>query len=89
MKSPAGSELLARCTIVGSPAAGIPWNTRLDEAGGRMPNFLLKIWTQALAALRGGRARGQRPCRAEAAGHGQRRRGGEHFGLDGHEQFLS
>ena len=92
MRSSAGSELLARCKIVGTPAAGIPRNTvsmKLGLAG--VPNSALKIWMQVglLAALRGGRARGQRPRRAEAAGHGQRRRGGEHLALDGHEQFLS
>src|SRR5271169_314276 len=45
MKSPVGSELLARCTIVGTPANGIPRNTLSTKLG---PNTLLKIWTQAL-----------------------------------------
>src|SRR6516165_5760809 len=45
MKSPVGSESLARCKIVGWPAAGIPWNTLSTKPG---PNILLKIWTQAL-----------------------------------------
>src|SRR5262249_48269086 len=45
MKSPAGSEALARCKIVGWPAAGIPWNTLSTKPG---PYTLLKIWTQAL-----------------------------------------
>ena len=45
MKSPVGSESLARCTIVGWPAAGIPCNTLSTKLG---PYILLKIWTQAL-----------------------------------------
>src|SRR5712691_9220197 len=45
MKSPVGSELLARCTIVGTPANGIPRNTLSTKPG---PNILLKIWTQAV-----------------------------------------
>src|SRR5260370_41583282 len=49
MKSPVGSELLARCTIVGTPAAGIPRKTLSMKPGlAYVPNILLKIWTQAL-----------------------------------------
>src|SRR6266536_2336666 len=45
MKSPVGSELLARCKIVGWPAAGSPWTALSTKPG---PNILLKIWTQAV-----------------------------------------
>src|SRR6516165_11497653 len=45
MKSPVGSELLARCKIVGWPAAATPWNALSTKPG---PYILLKIWTQAL-----------------------------------------
>ena len=45
MKSPVGSELLARCKMVGWPAAAIPWNALSTKPG---PYNLLKIWTQAL-----------------------------------------
>src|SRR5215469_968092 len=45
MKSPVGSESLARCKIVGWPVAGIPWNTLSTKSG---PYILLKIWTQEL-----------------------------------------
>ena len=59
MKSPAGSELLARCTIVGTPAAGIPRKTVSMKPGlAYVPNLALKIWMQAwphcgVAALAG------------------------------------
>src|SRR6516165_10643678 len=45
MKSPVGSVLLAACTIVGWPAAAVPWNTLSTKPG---PYSLLKIWTQAV-----------------------------------------
>src|SRR5215472_117231 len=45
MKSPVGSVLLAGCTIVGWPAAGVPWTALSTKPG---PYILLKIWTQAL-----------------------------------------
>src|SRR6516225_374851 len=45
MKSPVGSESLARCTIVGWPGAAPPWNALSTKPG---PYILLKIWTQAL-----------------------------------------
>src|SRR5260370_41638718 len=67
MKSPVGSELLARCTIVGTPAAGIPRKTLSMKPGlAYVPNILLKIWTQALphcvvAALAGSVAAVLRP----------------------------
>src|SRR5258708_444196 len=41
MRSSAGSELLARCRIVGTPGAGIPRNTVSMKPG---PNLALKIW---------------------------------------------
>ena len=44
MKSPVGPELLARCKIVGWPAAATPWNALSTKPG---PYILLKIWTQA------------------------------------------
>src|ERR1700730_6107033 len=59
MKSPAGSELLARCKIVGTPAAGIPRKTVSMKPGlAGVPNLALKIWMQAwphcgVAALAG------------------------------------
>src|SRR5271157_586051 len=47
MKSAAGSVLLARCRIVGTPAAGIPRNTVSMKPGlAGVPNSLLKIWMQ-------------------------------------------
>src|SRR6266849_6463705 len=49
MKSPVGSELRARCTILGTPATGIPRNTLSMKPGlAYVPNLALKIWTQAL-----------------------------------------
>src|SRR6266851_10490760 len=49
MRSSAGSELLARCRIVGTPAAGIPRNTVSTKPGlVGVPNSLLKISMQAL-----------------------------------------
>ena len=48
MKSPAGSKLLARCKIVGTPATGIPRNTLSMKLGlVYVPNSALKIWMQA------------------------------------------
>src|SRR6516225_6403712 len=45
MKSPVGSVLLAGCTIVGWPAAGVPWKTLSTKPG---PHILLEIWRQAV-----------------------------------------
>src|SRR5260370_22867560 len=47
--SPAGSELLVRCRIVGAPANGSPRNTLSTKPGlAYVPNTLLKIWMQVL-----------------------------------------
>src|SRR5260370_33090469 len=67
MKSPVGSESLARCRIVGTPGGGIPRKTLSMKPGlAYVPNILLKIWTQALphcvvAALAGSVAAVLRP----------------------------
>jgi hypothetical protein len=90
--SPAGLELLVCCRIVGTPANGIPRNTLSTKPGlACVPNLLLNIWTQVLpfwlhpgvAALAD-----NAPHRADAADHNQRRRGGEHLALDGHDSSL-
>jgi hypothetical protein len=49
MRSSAGSELLTRCRIVGTPTAGIPRNTVSTKPGlVGVPNSLLKISMQVL-----------------------------------------
>jgi hypothetical protein len=81
IRSPAGFELLARPRIVGWPTFATPWRTLSMKLGWAVvPDLAMKTWAQlgphcgvAAVADRGG------PHRADAADHGQCRRGSQNL----------